>query len=306
MRKVRDWAGVGALGSGIMIANAGPTTVAALAYVGATAATGGAAALVVGAALLAPTVFRVILPRSRKKHHNLEITKKDLEYLFWDCHIFNIGIIGPAGTGKTTIKQLIRGLSTANLKTTGGKEYHLVKLSPSSTKFGALIDGKGAVDVFGDQLNTALESNILIVVLDHFNTRDEKKPTAMNCDPMRLEFHKRFSQDVFRSLSDIPPKVRRHVIFLITKKDLWMKGTDLPRWSNGSRRSKPTSRSTIPANFWNRYSSDHSPRTITGMLLGWWTSFRAPSIDYEVCQIEPCPRSQHREVTYDEDVIAPN
>jgi hypothetical protein len=229
---VRDYAGVAVVGTGASIAF-GTTGAAALAFAGVSALTGGAAVVALGAVLLAPTVKNVFFPRSRMKNHNVELSKQELNSEFWDCHIFAIGVIGPSGTGKTTIKQLIRGLPAADVLQTVGKEYHLVKIGPSSTKFGALIDGAGTVEVSGDQANLAREANILIVVFDHFDTRKTKKPNETGCDQKRLNFHKKFVKDVFTSLSISPPAELRRVIFLMNKKDLWQSGSDrktVERW----------------------------------------------------------------------------
>jgi hypothetical protein len=224
---VRDLTAVAAIGTGTTIAAAGTGSVIAsgLAFVGLSTATGGMAVLAVGAALLLPTVRRVIFPQRRSKNIG-EVTKKEWKDEFWDCQIYGIGVIGSRGTGKTTVKQLLRQLSTGGVRSTEGKEYHLVKVGSEPDQFGVLIDGAGAVDAFGDQVNLAREANILIVVFDHFNTRDTNQPGKKECDEQRLEFHKRFARNVFTSLSKKAPDDLRRVIFLINKKDLWRTGPD--------------------------------------------------------------------------------
>jgi len=153
------------------------------------------------------------------------LSSDDVEYEFWNCRIFNIAVVGPRGTGKTTVKHLLRGLPTDGIKSTDGTEYHLFRVGKSD-KFGVLIDGAGAVDTFGDQAKLARNANILIVVFDHFNTRDLRKEAEKSVDKKRLKSHESFAKNFFDRLNKATPSDLRGVVLLMTKKDLWMNGPD--------------------------------------------------------------------------------
>jgi hypothetical protein len=244
---LRDWAGIRAVVAGGSIVT-GAKVAASAAVISLSAAIGvpviiaGAVVTGVGLSLLGPTAWRVIRPRRRADYLHCEnLHEEDLNYKFWDCHMFNIGVVGPSGTGKTTVKQLLRGLSTSQITSTNGTEYHLLELDPLSDKFGALIDGRGTpggldgetnlVGGFSVQTDVARQSHILIVVFDHFDTRTRSRFNEVKCDPKRLEFHELFIKTVLDSLSKVRPNNRhpnnlRRVIFLVSKKDLWMEGPD--------------------------------------------------------------------------------
>jgi hypothetical protein len=224
MRKV----GWSAVGSGAVLAASGSTGMGTtIAGTLATAATGllgvtvapavvGGAIALVGVSLIAPNAFRVVFPRKREKKHNKEIKNDDLSYKFWDCYHVKIYITGHRGTGKTTIREFLREQSKENIASTIVTTYHMLRLDEQSNTYGVLIDAAG----------------VLVVVFDHFDTRDTGPPTETAFDDSRRQDHERFVEAVFSELDTAAAKESVHrppnVVLLVTKKDLWQRGSD--RW----------------------------------------------------------------------------
>ena len=77
-----------------------------------------------------------------------------------------VGLLGLRGTGKSTIRQLLRARSLTSLVSTPGLEYYISKLTGSPAKFIVLVDTPGMVDTAGEQWKAAKDSTILVFAFD--------------------------------------------------------------------------------------------------------------------------------------------
>jgi hypothetical protein len=186
--------------------------------------------LVAGGALLAPRVSQVLFPRERAKENNTEVKKSDLSYKYWDCYHVKISITGQKGSGKSTIREFLREKSTDQIPSSASTTYYLLCLDANSHTYGVLIDNKGSEDTWGEQISLASIADVIVVVFDHFNTRDKHRPSEKAFDDSRRQEHENFCNKLFGTIKELMAKGSGHaspsVILLMTKKDLWQKGTD--------------------------------------------------------------------------------
>jgi hypothetical protein len=202
--------------------------------VGVTAFTGGLGIVGVGALLLVPTVLKVVRPRIRRDATKTEeqLNEDAAAYQYWDCHMSRIAILGIRGTGKSTLRQLLRSRHYAALGSTQSSEYYICELKGTPEKYAIILDTAGKVDTAGDQWNAGKTANIVIFVFDHFDTRDMGN-TEREVDKKRLEAHELFVREIFDRVRDTKMVGLRRVIFLMSKKDLWRAGNgrgDAERW----------------------------------------------------------------------------
>jgi hypothetical protein len=202
--------------------------------VGVSAFTGGLGIVAVGVLLLAPTALKVVRPWSR---HNAvkageELSEDAASYQYWDCHMSRVAILGIRGTGKSTLRQLLRSMHYAVLGATDSNEYYICELKGTPERYAIILDTVGKVDTAGDQWKVGKTANIIIFVLDHFNTRDMGN-TEREVDKNRLQSHELFVREIFDRVKDTKMAGLRRVIFLMSKKDLWRAGSgrgDVEQW----------------------------------------------------------------------------
>lgn len=110
---------------------------------------------------------------------NKQLTDEDFDYhMDWDCYWTTVAVVGYERTGKTLLKNRLRGfgsrLGDPN-PSTSDLEIHLTRLEPRKKVYMALLDDRGAVqnqsanqaDLIGRVVDKA---RIVILVLDHADT----------------------------------------------------------------------------------------------------------------------------------------
>jgi hypothetical protein len=221
-----------ALATGTAGATAAAVATSVVTAIGISVATGGLAIVGAGALLLTPTVLKVLRARQRgAAAKGDEISKDDASYQYWDCHMSRVAVVGVRGTGKSTLRQLLRSRHYAALGSTHSTEYYISELKGTPNKYAVILDTPGKRDTAGDQWNAARTANILIFVFDHFDTRD-KGETEPRVDQARLQAHEVFAKEIFDLIKRTNMEGLNKVIFLMAKKDLWMKVSrvEVERW----------------------------------------------------------------------------
>jgi hypothetical protein len=191
------------------------------------------------AVLLGPKAFRALIPKSREaaaKGENISVS--NAAYPYWNCHMSWVTSLGVRGSGKTTLREMVRKkLNPFDIKSTGATEYFVTKLAGVPEKYAIWIDTRGMVDVSGDQWKASKGSNVLIFNFDHFDTR-EKGMYHTGVDEARLAQHEKLLEEILERIRRERKGDIEKIVILLTKKDLWMNGDGRARmveWSESLR-----------------------------------------------------------------------
>jgi hypothetical protein len=176
------------------------------------------------------SVYRGVFAKQREKHHNNVISLNDLDYKYWSCHLYRVGVVGINGSGKTAVKSGLRGM-LAFERRTKHITVHVFRLDNKKDIFAALIDGRGAdKDERAQQMSITDVCEILIVIFDH-NFSDKLSDVSQD----RLAEHTRFTEQLRKRLAKRADNHLLKIYLLINKKDLWatsniLQQQSLKRW----------------------------------------------------------------------------
>lgn len=129
-------------------------------------------------------------------------------------NVEKISVVGRSSVGKTTLIENICRKENEN-KLTRGKGAYIRNFSNRIDKFAAMLDGSGQSQ--SEQNDIAVESEIIIVLLDHNSSRESSR-----IDRQRIQSQRDFLlllKDRFKTSNHTP----KWIHFLLNKQDLWSK-----------------------------------------------------------------------------------
>ncbi len=127
--------------------------------------------------------------------------------------ILTLAIVGPSRAGKTTLKNRLSFQERPQQRTQSATAY-IVTVPTTPLSYLAVLDGGG--ERYSQQFKIAEPSDYLCIVLDH-NISDID-PTLSD---ERLSEIRDFLNQVREHLVEVKAPRKRHIEFLINKRDLW-------------------------------------------------------------------------------------
>ncbi|BAY46255.1 hypothetical protein SAMD00079811_38630 [Scytonema sp. HK-05] len=204
------------------LASLGGLILSIIAFVGLNAFSSTLAALVgilgIIIAVIAITIpaWKAIPPRL-KNANTLVGQRLNLEKLQEvDPPLLKLGVVGPELVGKSTLLMRILHQTPAKVRTDTVHAY-VTSLKIEPFHFIALLDGPG--EMYANQFQVATPANILLIVLDHHASDNEK-----SIDEARIQKHIDFQKQLrwhLREQNNKPASIH----LLLNKRDLWEKNS---------------------------------------------------------------------------------